>query len=142
LTNAKIVIEGYLQELGEIPAKETKIFKVAKEQAMSLKDFVATHGQNFSMAAHSRQRSFGGSESGQIADMPNSAVAASFLSQLDTPETFIAPPGLDMSSAVTHGNAVLFAWAADYTPVKPLYHITPKRAHQNTMWRVTIPVGL
>jgi hypothetical protein len=140
LTNAKIAIEGYLMELGEIPAKQTKTFKVARDQGTSLKDFVATHGQNFSGAAHSRQRSFGGSESGQIGDMPNSTVAASFLSQLDIPETFIAPPGLDMSSAVAHGNAVLFAWAADYTPVKPLYHVTPKRAHQNTMWRVTVPL--
>src|SRR5262249_20290554 len=142
LTNAKIAIEGYVMDLGEIPAKQTKFFKVARGQGVSLRDFVATHGQNFSAAAHSRQRSFGGSESGQIGDMPNSTVAASFLSQLDTPETFIAPPGLDMSSAVAHGNAVIFAWAADYTPVKPLYHITPKRAHQNTMWRVTVPVGL
>jgi hypothetical protein len=142
LTNAKLAIEGYLIELGEIPAKQTKIFKVARGQSMTLKDFVATHGQNFSMAAHSRQRSFGGSESGQIGDMPNSTVAASFLSQLDVPETFIAPPGLDMSSAIAHGNAVLFAWAADFTPVKPLYHITPKRAHQNTLWRVTVPIGL
>jgi hypothetical protein len=142
LTNAKIAIEGYLLELGEIPAKGSKVFKVARAQGTSLKDFVAAHGQNFSMAAHSRQRSFGGSESGQIGDMPNTTVAASFLSQLDTPETFIAPPGLDMSSSVAHGNAVLFAWAADYTPVKPLYHITPKRAHQNTMWRVTVPIGL
>jgi hypothetical protein len=142
LTNAKLAIEGYLLELGEIPAKGSKVFKVARAQGTSLKDFVATHGQNFSMAAHSRQRSFGGSESGQIGDMPNSTVAASFLSQLDIQETFIAPPGLDMSSAVAHGNAVLFAWAADYTPVKPMYHITPKRAHQNTMWRVTVPIGL
>jgi hypothetical protein len=142
LTNAKIAVEGYLVELGDIPSKETKTFKVVRGQAISLKDFVATHGQNFSMAAHSRQRSFGGSESGQIGDMPNSTVAASFLSQLDTQETFIAPPGLDMSSTVAHGNAVLFAWEADYTPVKPLYHVTPKRAHQNTMWRVTVPVGL
>jgi hypothetical protein len=145
LTNAKLAIEGYLLELGEIPAKGTKVFKVARGQGMSLKDFVATHGQNFSAAAHSRQRSFGGSESGQIADMPNSTVAASFLSQLDVPETFIAPPGLDMSSSVAHGNAVLFAWAADYAPVKPLYHninTKPKRAYQNTMWRVTVPIGL
>jgi hypothetical protein len=142
LTSAKIALDGYLMELGEIAPNETKTFKVTREQAMSLKDFVATHAQNFSMAAHSRQRSFGGSESGQISDMPNSTVAASFLSQLDTPETFIAPPGLDMSSTVAHGNAVLFAWAADYTPIKPLYHIIPKRAHQNTLWRVTVPVGL
>ena len=142
MTNAKLAIEGYLMELGDIAANETKVFKITRGQGMSLKDFVATHGQNFAMAAHSRQRSFGGSESGQIGDMPNSAVAASFLSQLDTPESFVCPPGLDMSSAITHGSAVLFAWAADYTPVKPLYHITPKRAHQNTMWRMTIPVGL
>jgi hypothetical protein len=142
LTNAKIAVEGYLVELGDILPKEAKTFKVVRGQATSLKDFVATHGQSFSMAAHSRQRSFGGSESGQIGDMPNSTVAASFLSQLDTQETFIAPPGLDMSSTVAHGNAVLFAWEADYTPVKPLYHITPKRAHQNTLWRVTVPVGL
>ena len=47
---------------------------------------------------------------------------------------------MDMSSAVARGNAVLFAWAADYTPIKPLYHITPKRAHQNTLWRVTVPL--
>lgn len=142
LTNAKLAIEGYLMELGDIAANETKVFKVARGQGVSLKDFVATHGQNFAMAAHSRQRSFGGSESGQIGDMPNSAVAASFLSQLDTPETFVCPPGLDMSSVIAHGSAVIFAWAADYTPVKPLYHSTPKRAHQNTMWRVTVPVGL
>jgi hypothetical protein len=142
LTNAKIAVEGYLMELGDIAANETKTFKVTRDQAMSLKDFVGTHGQNFSAAAHSRQRSFGGSESGQIGDMPNSTVAASFLSQLDAGETFTAPPGLDMSSTVAHGNAVLFAWAADYTPIKPLYHITPKRAHQNTLWRVTVPVGL
>jgi hypothetical protein len=142
LTNAKIAVEGYLMELGEIPAKETKVFKVARGQGTTLKDFVTSHGNTFANAAHSRQRSFGGSESGQIGDMPNSTVAASFLSQLDTPETFIAPPGLDMSSTVAHGNAVLFAWEADYTPVKPLYHVTPKRAQQNTMWRVTVPVGL
>jgi hypothetical protein len=142
LTNAKIAIEGYLVELGEIPAKETKVFKVARDQGMSLRDFVSTHGQSFSGAAHSRQRSFGGSGSGQIGDMPNSAVAASFLSQLEAGETFVSPPGLDMSSTVAHGGAVLFAFAPDYTPVKPLYHTTPKRAHQNTMWRVTVPVGL
>ena len=140
LTNAKIAIEGYLMELGEIPAKETKIFKVVRDQGMSLRDFVSTRGQGFSGAAHSRQRSFGGSGSGQIGDMPNSAVAASFLSQLDSGETFVSPPGLDMSAAVAHGNAVLFAFAPDYTPVKPLYHIIPKRAHQNTLWRVTVPL--
>ena len=49
-------------------------------------------------------------------------MAASFLSHLSGPQDsmsrFIAPPGLDLSSVVAHGNAVLLAWAADYSPVK------------------------
>jgi hypothetical protein len=54
--------------------------------------------------------------------------------------TFITPPGLDMSSVAGHGSAVLLAWAADYSPVKPLYQFSPRRSHRNTLWRVAVPV--
>ena len=40
--------------------------------------------------------------------------------------SFIAPPGLDLSAVVEHGNAVLLAWAADYSPVKPLRQFSPR----------------
>jgi hypothetical protein len=53
---------------------------------------------------------------------------------------FIAPPGLDLSSVAAHGNAVLLAWAADYSPVKTLRRFSPRRSQQNTLWRVAVPI--
>jgi hypothetical protein len=91
-----------------------------------------------------RQRTFGGGESGRIDDLANSAMAASFLSRLsgpqDTMHKFITPPGLDLSPVAEHGNAVLLAWAGDYSPVKPLRQFTPRRSQKNTLWRVAVPV--
>jgi len=54
--------------------------------------------------------------------------------------SFIAPPGLDLSSVVEHGNAVLFAWAGDYSPVKPMNQFSPRRIHRDTLWRFAVPV--
>ena len=54
---------------------------------------------------------------------------------------FIAPPGLDLSGVVERGNAVLFAWAEDYSPIKPMHQFNPKRAHKNTMFRVAAAVN-
>jgi hypothetical protein len=58
----------------------------------------------------------------------------------DTTRHFIAPPGLDLSPVVEHGNAVLLAWAADYSPVKPLRQFNPRRSQKNTLWRVAVPI--
>ena len=54
--------------------------------------------------------------------------------------SFISPPGLDLSSSVGHGEAVLFAYAADYTPVKPMFQFSPKRSHRATIFRYAVPV--
>jgi len=35
---------------------------------------------------------------------------------------------------------VLFAWAADYSPVKPMYQFSPRRSHKDTLWRVAVNV--
>ena len=71
-------------------------------------------------------------------------MAASFLSYLGNPQNpmhhFISPPGLDLSSVVEQGNAVLLAWAGDYSPVKPLRQFTPRRTQKNTLWRVAVPI--
>jgi len=92
----------------------------------------------------SRQSAFGGSESGRISDLPDSTLAASFISLLGGQPnnwSFVAPPGLDLSSVIEHGNAVLFAWASDYSPIKPMYRFSPRRSHRDTMWRIAVPVG-
>jgi hypothetical protein len=71
-------------------------------------------------------------------------MAASFLSHLggsqESMRHFISPPGLDLSAVVEHGNAVLLAWAGDYSPVKTLRQFTPRRSQKNTLWRVAVPV--
>jgi hypothetical protein len=74
-------------------------------------------------------------------------VAASFISQLYADNNqpymnnFIVPPGLDLSSVVEHGEAVVMAWDPDYSPAKPIYQFTPKRSHKDTMWRIAVPIN-
>jgi hypothetical protein len=55
--------------------------------------------------------------------------------------TFITPPGLDVAAVIEHGNAVVFAWAADYSPIKPINQFSPRRMHRDTLWRVAVPVN-
>jgi len=145
LTSAQIVIEDYVLPLGELPPNQSKTFSVAKAQGTLLREFLARYGGSFQVAAQSRQRAFGATESGHIGDLPNTTVAVSFLTQLDRHNNnymfnFIAPPGLDLSSVVEHGNAVLFAWAGDYSPVKPMNQFSPRRIHRDTLWRFAVPV--
>jgi hypothetical protein len=144
LADARVVIEDYIMTLGEVPARETRTFTVSRAKGMGLSEFVLRYGSTFQSAVRGRQRTFGGTEAGRIDDLPNGTMAASFLSRLsgaqDTTRHFITPPGLDMSPVVEHGNAVLLAWAADYSPVKPLRQFTPKRSQKNTLWRVAVPV--
>ena len=145
LTTAQIVIEDYILPLGELPPNQSKSFSVSKGQGTLLREFIARYGASFQEAAQSRQRAFGASESGHLGDLPNTTVAASFVSQLSRHNNnymfnFIAPPGLDLSSVVEHGNAVLFAWAGDYSPVKPMNQFSPRRIHRDTLWRFAVPV--
>ncbi len=146
LTDAKIIIDNTIMNLGEISGGETKTVIVSREQGSSLNDFVFAHGQNFQSVAQSRFRAFGGNDSGQIGNIQDSTIAVSFLSLLSGQRAnymnnFISPPGLDMSAALNHGQAVVFAWASDYSPVKPMYQFSPKRSHRNTMFRLAVPIG-
>jgi hypothetical protein len=144
LTGAQVVIQGYVTRLGDLPAKTTKTFTVSKEKGMLLRDFVGRYAAVFQQAVQSRQRTFGGAESGRIDDLPNGTVVASFLAQMggqhNAGRTFIEPPGLDLSAVAENGNAVLLAWAGDYSPVKPLYQFSPRRSQRNTLWRLAIPI--
>jgi hypothetical protein len=146
LTAAQLVVDEYIIPLGngELSPNQNKTFTVSKDPGKLLKDFLGRYTQTFQDAVQNRQRAFGASESGHIGDLQNSAVAASFASQMGRRENymsrFIAPPGLDVSSAVQHGNAVLFAWASDYSPTKPMNQFSVRRTHRDTLWRFAVPV--
>jgi hypothetical protein len=144
ITDARVVIESRIFSLGQIAASESKTFHVSSDQGQGtgITNFVSNHAHNFQGVINSRQSAFGATERGRIDDLPNTTLAASFLSQVDNQEswmnTFVSPPGLDMSAEVARGAAILFAWAEDYSPVKPLYPSKPARTHKYTMFRLPI----
>jgi hypothetical protein len=144
LRSAQLVIEDNVVNLGEVPEKTSRSFKVAKGQGTPVRNFVANYGSGFQGAVQSRQRAFGGAESGHLDDKTNCTVAASFISEMDRQQAymnnFVAPPGLDLASVIEHGNAVLFAWADNFSPIRPLYQFSPRRSHRDTMWRVSTPL--
>ena len=144
LANARLVIEDRIVALGELPPRATKTFTISPGQGTLLRTFVDQQGAGFQGAVRARHSTFAGGESGRIDDLPNASMAASFLAYLSGPRDsmsrFLAPPGLDLSPVVAHGNAVLLAWAADYSPVKTLRQFSPRRSHQNTLWRVAVTV--
>ena len=145
LTNVQLVVESYIISLeGELPASQNRTFNVSKQKATRLREFVSAYGQTFQTAVQSRQHAFGATESGHITDLPNSTVAASFLSQMGPQQNsmgqFVTPPGLDLSPLVARGNAILFAWAGGYSPVKPMNQFSPRRTHRDTLWRMAVPV--
>jgi len=140
LNTARIAIHDRIMELGELPANQTKTFKLPRGQGTALHDFVTMHGSGFQMASQSRQRAFGSTGGGQILDLPTSTMAVSFISNLQN-ERFISPPGLDMSPLLDQDNAVLLAWEPDYSPIKPLNQFSPRRNRKDTLWRVSVPIN-
>ncbi len=144
LAGAKLAVEDAILPLGDIPAGATKTFTVSKGPTTSLVSFVQRHAQGFQQAVQQHGAAFGNTERGWISDLPNTTVAASFLSQMDQQQNyynkFIGPPGLDMSPVLEHGSAVLFAWAGDYSPVKSIRQFSPKRTHSDTLFRIALTV--
>ena len=142
--SAQLVVGDLVLPLGELPAGQSKTFSVARSDGSSLGEFVRSHGQGFQHAVQQRQYAFGQSSGGQLSDLPNAGMAASFVTQLgggQNNQTFVVPPGLDLSRVVEHGNGVLLAWVPDYAPVKSLNQFKPRRESRNTLWRVPVALG-
>lgn len=142
---AQLVIQEMIVPIGQIPAKQTRRVDVTREGASQLTDFVTRQGQGFQHAVMGRQRAFGQTTSGQISDLPNASMAASFITRISGGQHyssmgFVVTPGLDLSRVVEQGNAVLLAWMPDHSPVKPMNQFKANRGFRHTLWRV--PVSL
>jgi hypothetical protein len=142
ISDARIVIDNFIFPLGEIPASQSKTFQVTSEQGTELRQFISSRSDRLLTASRSRQNAFGAADSGYLNDFVDATIATSFLSQMTHQEVymgnFVTTPGLDLSLEAERGSAILFAWAENYSPVKPLYQIQPKRSHKNTMFRVPV----
>jgi hypothetical protein len=138
LTDARLVVGGQVLTLGELPARQTKTFTIAKS-GESLRSFAQMHGRRFQNAVQQRQQAFGGDRP-QIEHLPLSTMAACFASQLQEQHSyagFITPPGFDLSAQVERGDAVLLVWDSGHTPVSPMHKFNPRRSQRDTLWRVT-----
>ena len=143
LSNAHLAVAGRMVELGELPAGKTKSYKIKKDQGLDLRDYVSRHASSFQSVIQQRHQAFGSTEGGRIHDLPNSTMAVSFISQLNQQAAnreFIAPPGLDLTSVMEHGSAVVLAWDSDYSPVRPLNQFPTRRSNKDTLWRISVPV--
>jgi hypothetical protein len=149
LTNLQLVIEDRIFSLGQLAQNQATTNTLTRDQGTGLRSFVSSYGSDFQARVMSHQRALGSTERGQITDKPNSSIAISFLSQLSESQPgfpqgyqnqFVSPPGLDLSSVVQHGHAVLLAWAADFSPVTPMRQFKPRRSQADTLWRLTVPV--
>ena len=140
LTNVRLILNGRVQELGEIPAGQTRTFNLPPNGGTDIASFVRTWSSNFRNASQSRQHAFGNTGSAHIADLPDSSMALSLLSA-GNQDPFILPPGLDLSAAASgRDQAVLLAWEAGYSPTKPINQFPTRRSHKDTLWRMVAPV--
>jgi hypothetical protein len=139
LSLLRVVVGGRIYDLAEVPAGQSKSFKLARGQGTAIGDFVRTHGAGFRDASQQRRRAFGSYGGGRIDDLPDSSMALSFVSALD--QNFVASPGLDLSALAAQDQAVLLAWEPGYSPIKPLNQFPTRRSHEDTLWRVAASVN-
>jgi len=141
----QLVINGQVVSFGGLPAGNRKSMAVKANSGMDLQKFVQDHGRYFVEAVNSRQHAFGDSSGGQISDLENASMAASFISMRaeaqDYYRNFIVPPGLDLSRTVERGTAELLVWMPDYAPIKPLNQFKTKRGFRHTLWRIPVEIS-
>jgi len=153
LTSLHLVVEGRIYDLDALGPLQTTNMNVARTAGKPLPDFIQQYGRGFQDAIRQRRSTFGASGGGHLDDLPDCTTAVSFISQLSGSDnspnpygmqpgvgSFVAPPGLDLSNLAEHGYAILLAWADDYAPGKAICQFKPRRLHQDTMWRVAVPI--
>jgi hypothetical protein len=138
LTFAGLVVGNQYSPLGDLPPSQSTTFTVTNELATQLQSHVSSFANAFQHTLNTRRTVFG-SEPGRIDNPQQAAVAASFISLLSVPNqhlSYLSTPGVDMTSFIEEGGAVLFAWDAGYSPVTSINKFVPKRSQRNTLWRV------
>jgi len=144
IPQAVAVVGDRAVPLGELVPGQVRTITVTAGSGISLNNYVQANGASFPQVVESRQAAFGDSARGTLNDLPNAAVAASFVDHLSDRggyNSFVITPGFDLSRVVAHGNAVLLAWMPDYAPTKPMNQINSKRGFRHTLWRVAVPVS-
>lgn len=141
LSETRVIVSNRVYVIGDLPAKQAKKIRLAANEGTTLKEFVRQSGGNFFGMAQSRRQTFGHDQA--AGDLPESAMAASFSSQLNEPgagQFFIAPRGLDLSRFTEQPTVIVLAWDDGHSFTKPLNHFSPRRSHGDTLLRLVAPL--
>ena len=140
ISEARVVVEGRVFSIGDLPARQTKKIRIETSKGVALKEFVRQNGSQFFQAVQSRRQTFGTAQ--RVFDVPLGAMAASFNSQLNDMngnQFFVSPNGFDLSKLAVQGSVILLAWDAGHSLTKPLNKFTPRRSHADTLLRLVVP---
>ena len=145
LSRVRLAVGGYIYEIGDIPAGESRTNRLSRGQGMPISSFVNNRAVYFQTASMSRQRSFGNTASGQIDNVPDSSMAICLMGNQGIQNgmnqgSFVMPPGMDVSPLLERGQAVLLAWESDFSPVKPVNQFPTRRSHKDTLWRLALTI--
>ncbi len=146
LAMVRVAISGTLYDLGEIPAGRTVTNQINRGSGQPVTGFVQNSSRNFKNASDQRRHTFGSSAFAQLDNLCDSTMAISLLG-VNYPEnamnqnSFVMPPGMDLSPDLDRDEAVLLAWEPGAAPTKPVNQFPTRRSHKDTLWRVIIPLN-
>jgi len=150
LDHVMVAINGRLYTLGEFTPGQTRTVTLRKQTGESLTSFVQNYGGHFMQVVNQRQAAFGNNEQSTISDVPRSAVAASFISQIEGNTQrhqqyygynfAITPPMFDLSELVARGDAVLVAWAPGFAATKGINQFSARRGRRDSLLRLAVPL--
>lgn len=143
ITTARLAVGESLYNVGEIAPGQKQIVTLSNGSAntQQLYPFVQSSLNQYHSAVQQRQYAFGSRNSGMIDDAATASVVASLLGKVSEGRSgmnFVASPGLDISSAIERGDAVLFAWAPNAAPAPAMIQAKTKRSATSTLWRLPI----
>jgi hypothetical protein len=144
LTDVRVAVENIIYDVGSLAPNEKKTVRLAAEKGTPLRTFVQQNAATFQSAVDLRRNPLGDTSGGHLENRPIVAATVSFLSYLDdyaqTGRNFVSPAGLDLASAVERGDAVVFAFAPDFSFTEKLNDFSPPRFKRDTVVRLTVPV--
>ncbi|MSU61695.1 MAG: hypothetical protein EXS31_04735 [Pedosphaera sp.] len=154
LTDCRVVLktathaEVKVYELGSLSARQEKRFTLKTADGTALSSFVQSNsiqrGTSFRDTVDARRNSFGNNRQGQLENPAMVSTVASFTAHIPTQQNqrrFVTPAGVDLTSLVDRGDAVLLAWDADHSPIKPINQFKPIRTRRSTLLRLAAPVA-
>jgi hypothetical protein len=130
-----------------LPPGRVSTFSV-EQTGILLGDFVMQNAGQFQMAAQNRQRAFGDDTSRRLEVNAATLTAVSFVSKMmnvgpyQNPRGIVCPAGLDLTTVVERGDAVLLAWDAGHAPANAsMNRFKTVRNHRDTLLRLAVPIG-